>query len=328
MTDFFISYTANDETWAEWIGYVVEEEGFTVKLQVWDFLAGSNFVLEMQHSARTAERTIMVLSPDYLKSQFASPEWAAAFAQDPQGLKRKLVPVMVRPCQPDGLLAPIIQIRVVGLDETAARARLLAGINQQRAKPARRPIYPGSDATPPHKAFPGPTVQGAPAATPAASPTRADRPNVLPPLKRPPTDLDKRRFVLTGVEAVRQLFERNLMYSEQENDRIQTDFQARSATEFCAEIFVDGQSASTCRIWLGGMHSENNICYAEGRLMSDTACNEIINLADHGRSLGFQAMMNSVYFGTKPPFDTDNMNAEQMAGYLWGRFIRPLARQR
>jgi len=35
----------------------------------------------------------MVLSPDYLKSQFASPEWAAAFADDPQGLKRKLVPV-------------------------------------------------------------------------------------------------------------------------------------------------------------------------------------------------------------------------------------------
>ena len=61
--------------WAEWIGYVLEEEGFSVIIQAWDFRPGSNFVLEMQKAATEADRTIMVLSPDYLKSQFASPEW-------------------------------------------------------------------------------------------------------------------------------------------------------------------------------------------------------------------------------------------------------------
>jgi hypothetical protein len=33
MTDFFISYTSTDKAWAEWIAYVVEEEGYTVVIQ-------------------------------------------------------------------------------------------------------------------------------------------------------------------------------------------------------------------------------------------------------------------------------------------------------
>jgi hypothetical protein len=94
MADFFISYTSADRAWAEWIGYVLEEKGFTVTIQAWDFRPGSNFVVEMQKAATEAERTIMVLSPDYLKSQFGSAEWAAAFAEDPEGLARKLLPIM------------------------------------------------------------------------------------------------------------------------------------------------------------------------------------------------------------------------------------------
>src|SRR4029077_4503467 len=91
--DFFISYASLDAAWAEWVGWVLEEAGASVVLQAWDFRPGSNFVLEMQHAAVSAERTIAILSPDYLKSQFAGPEWAAAFAQDPEGMKRSLIPV-------------------------------------------------------------------------------------------------------------------------------------------------------------------------------------------------------------------------------------------
>jgi hypothetical protein len=57
MPDFFISYTSADKTWAEWIGYALEEKGFTVIIQAWDFRPGSNFVLEMQRAATEAERS-------------------------------------------------------------------------------------------------------------------------------------------------------------------------------------------------------------------------------------------------------------------------------
>ena len=60
--------------------------------------------------AAGAKRTILVLSPAYLRAVFPAPEWAAAFADDPQGLGRKLVPVRVEACKPQGLLKSIVYI--------------------------------------------------------------------------------------------------------------------------------------------------------------------------------------------------------------------------
>ena len=51
MKDFFISYTKADQSWAEWIAWQLESEGYTTVIQVWDFHAGSNFVSEMQQAA-------------------------------------------------------------------------------------------------------------------------------------------------------------------------------------------------------------------------------------------------------------------------------------
>jgi hypothetical protein len=92
MSDVFVSYTNADEAWAEWIAWVLEDAGLAAVFQKWDFRPGGNFVLEMQRAAAAAERTIAVLSPDYLQSAYAAPEWAAAFARDPRGLQRIMVP--------------------------------------------------------------------------------------------------------------------------------------------------------------------------------------------------------------------------------------------
>lgn len=156
MTDFFISYTQADRPWAEWIAWVLEEAGHKARIQAWDFRPGSNFVMEMQKAAVGSDRTIAVLSPDYLRSLFAMAEWAAAFAADPDGTKGKLVPILVREVDLEslGLLAPIIQIRLVGLGEPAAREALVTGLTPGRVRPesVRFPgahLYPGRAAAPP-----------------------------------------------------------------------------------------------------------------------------------------------------------------------------------
>src|SRR5688572_3351873 len=102
--NFFISYNSADHEWAVWIGWKLEEAGHTVIVQAWDFLPGQNFVLRMQQGVSQAERTIAVLSPDFLASRFTQPEWAAAFQQDPTGAKGLLIPVRVSPCDLDGVL--------------------------------------------------------------------------------------------------------------------------------------------------------------------------------------------------------------------------------
>jgi hypothetical protein len=123
-TDCFISYTHADQRWAEWIAWHLEEAGYHTMLQAWDFLAGSNFVLDMDTAARQARRTIAVLSPDYFASQFTPSEWAAAFRRDPTGDQERLLPIRVRPCDVEGLLGQIVYIDLVDQDEATARATL------------------------------------------------------------------------------------------------------------------------------------------------------------------------------------------------------------
>jgi tetratricopeptide (TPR) repeat protein len=142
MKDFFISYNRADRMWAEWIAWQLEESGYSVVLQAWDFRPGCNFVLEMDRAAVEAERTIAVLSPAYLSALYTQPEWAAALAQDPTGEKGKLLPVRVQECDLKGLRAQIVYIDLVGLDEPKAKEALLEGIKRGRAKPAIKPGFP------------------------------------------------------------------------------------------------------------------------------------------------------------------------------------------
>ena len=145
-TNFFISYNSADKEWAEWIAWQLEEAGFSVAFQLWDFRPGENFILKMQEVSREAERTIAVLSPNYLNADFTQPEWAAAFKRDPRGTKGILLPIMVRDCKQEleGLLPEIINIDLVGLNKQEARKKLLEGINRGRNKPQTPPTFPGT----------------------------------------------------------------------------------------------------------------------------------------------------------------------------------------
>src|SRR5918999_4091360 len=110
MKDFFVSYSKADRAWAEWIAWQLEEAGYSTEIQAWDFRPGSNFVLEMHRASQEAERTVAVLSLDYLQALYTQPESAAAFAQDPKGEKQVLLPVRVEECELRGLLGQVIYI--------------------------------------------------------------------------------------------------------------------------------------------------------------------------------------------------------------------------
>ncbi|MGF1536268.1 MAG: toll/interleukin-1 receptor domain-containing protein, partial [Elainellaceae cyanobacterium] len=143
MTSFFISYNKADRAWAEWIGGMLEEEGHSVIIDVWDFRPGGNFVLDMQRAASETDKTLMVLSEDYLKAEYTQPEWAAAFAEDPQSLERKVIPIRVRECQPVGMLRPIRYVELIGLGQQEARQAILDGL-PNRGKPLIAPPFPSA----------------------------------------------------------------------------------------------------------------------------------------------------------------------------------------
>jgi len=318
--DFFISYTSANERWAEWIAWTLEAEGFSVKLQAWDFAAGSNFVLEMQRAAQEATRTIAVLSPAYLKSTFAQPEWAAAFANDPEGFKRLLVPVRVEPCEPGGLLKAIVHIDLVGLAEDEARERLLARLSDRRGKPSTKPQFPGGGRqaqTNEAPTFPGPGGSAGAARTPLRH---------MPKIRKPPTDLEKRRFIQTVFDAIARHFEDALAELSASDSTVAYDFKAVTATKRVAEIFVNGKSQARCKFWIGDRFGGEGIAYFDGGFVfdnDDNTTNELLSLTDD--ELAMKQLMGSMGGREAEGLNVEHLSPEEVGEYLWRRFTSGLS---
>ena len=141
QVDFFISYTAADRSWAEWIAWQLESERYTTVLQAWDFAPGENFVVRMRDALEQADRTIAVVSEAYLASRYSTDEWTGAFLDDESGQER-LVPVRVEACALPRLLATRIYIDLAGTSRPTAKQRLLEGVKRGRRRPDREPPGP------------------------------------------------------------------------------------------------------------------------------------------------------------------------------------------
>ncbi|ABW12177.1 WD-40 repeat protein [Parafrankia sp. EAN1pec] len=155
-TDFFVSYAAADQEWAEWIGWQLEAAGYRIRLRAWDFTSGSNIVTETQRVLATSAKMIAVMSSAYLVSAMESAQWQAVWVDDPTGAKRRLVVVQVQDCPQPGLLRPLVGVPLFGLDEDTARERLLGAAAASRQKPTGPPPFPASAAPD----FPDPYVTG------------------------------------------------------------------------------------------------------------------------------------------------------------------------
>ena len=126
--DYFVAYHAADQEWAEWVGQQLQNAGYTVELQSYDYWARSSMILEMFAVSAIADATIALISPDFLAESLDRPEWQAALAQDPTGALGILVPVRVRECDVESALPGVGYVDLVGLGEEAAGAAMLAQI--------------------------------------------------------------------------------------------------------------------------------------------------------------------------------------------------------
>lgn len=140
--DFFISYNKKDKQWAKWVAGLLEENGYSTIIQAWDFHPGNNFIIKMQNATKRCKKTIIILSEDYLTSEYCQPEWAAVFNNDPTGEKRNLIPIRISDVEPEGLLSPVIYIDLFQETEENASKKILDGIEEKEI-PRKKPLFPG-----------------------------------------------------------------------------------------------------------------------------------------------------------------------------------------
>jgi TIR domain-containing protein/NB-ARC domain-containing protein/tetratricopeptide repeat protein len=146
--DFFVSHAGRDTAWAEWLAWQLQQAGYTVELDVWDWAPGEDFVARMQSALERADRLLAVCSAAYFASAFGGAELRAAFTAQ-AGAAGRVVPVLVEPVALPPLYAPLIHVDLTGLDEAAAAARLRAQLTGGR--PTAAPPFPRAEPPPTDK---------------------------------------------------------------------------------------------------------------------------------------------------------------------------------
>ena len=90
--DVFISYSHKDETWADKIlRQRLDDAGFKVCIDYRDFEAGKMALLNMQDSAMQSKHVVLVLTRNWLKSEWSLFEALMGGTEDPAGLQKKLI---------------------------------------------------------------------------------------------------------------------------------------------------------------------------------------------------------------------------------------------
>ncbi len=143
--DFFVSYTQADRRWAEWVAWQLEDAGYHILIQSWDFVAGTRWYFRINEAVQRAERTIAILSGAYLESIYGQEEWQAALLADPGGFRRKLLPIRIENCPRPGMLGQVVSIDLFDRSESEARRYLVdqvRGTITGRIKPAAAPDFP------------------------------------------------------------------------------------------------------------------------------------------------------------------------------------------
>jgi cellulose biosynthesis protein BcsQ len=143
--DIFLSYAPEDRMWADWIAALLNSAG----LRVLSHEVGAEPRAEAEQGMDAAARTLVVLSPSYVRSPQAAAVWGSVTDSDPSGGRRELIPVRVGDVR---LSAPFNNrnaVDLVRLDEGQAATALIRALRRDgqdlaHLLPGDGPRFPGT----------------------------------------------------------------------------------------------------------------------------------------------------------------------------------------
>lgn len=98
--DVFISYSHRDQQWVQsWLLPRLESAGLRVCIDARDFAIGLPSLVNMERAAEHSRHTLLVLTPSWVKSEWTSFESLLVQTEDPVGLRRRIIPLMLEQCE-------------------------------------------------------------------------------------------------------------------------------------------------------------------------------------------------------------------------------------
>jgi len=95
----FISYSHHDKDFVQgWLLYQLRASNISFLIDAFDFRPGAAVAAEIERALITCRKILLVLSPDYMKSEWTTFESLLAFSLDPGAQGQRVIPLLLRQC--------------------------------------------------------------------------------------------------------------------------------------------------------------------------------------------------------------------------------------
>jgi len=122
MSQVFISYSHQDEDFVTALYQQLKGDGIACFFDKVSIEWGDNWVLKLEEGLDQCDIILLVLTPEFCKSEWTQLERTSIYADDPAGIKKKIRPLLLKECKQDlpRFLKAIQQIDVSSPEKYAA----------------------------------------------------------------------------------------------------------------------------------------------------------------------------------------------------------------
>jgi hypothetical protein len=137
--DVFLSYSHRDKDWVrQWLVPQLRSAALRVCIDHESFEPGAPSITEMERAVLQSRKTVLVLTPAYLLSEWAELENILVQTLDPANRQRRLVPVLYTPCELPLRLRALTFVDLTRADEHTAQVDRLVEAIRRRLTTSRR----------------------------------------------------------------------------------------------------------------------------------------------------------------------------------------------
>jgi DNA-binding SARP family transcriptional activator len=141
--DFFLSYSREDEAFAQWIAQIVRAVGFSVFAQHDAILPAGSFGRERELGLDQSGGFIALQSPSYIESNDCQVEWRRAFERYSDNKAMRIVQLLIRPTTLPSLARQFECRSLVGISASEVVAIVLQSIGYVGPMPKVPVGWPG-----------------------------------------------------------------------------------------------------------------------------------------------------------------------------------------
>ena len=137
LADVFISYHPADKAWVRQtlLPLLEKQNGLRAIVDWRDFEIGVPKVMNVEKAVMGSRSTLIVLTPEWVQSEWNAFQELLASTTDPSGVQRKLLPVMLRACTPPPRIAMRDYANLTDPDERDEQLqRLMRSLKRSQSK--------------------------------------------------------------------------------------------------------------------------------------------------------------------------------------------------